>query len=638
MTILVDLTEDELELYEAVTNYTRLGFASSRRENNNAVGFLMTTFQKLLASSTFALARSLERRVAKLDGQLEEEDDGFDADELEEQRAPAGWFAALGRRALEEELESLRGLVSLAKAARVDSKAKAFATALEQIFTKDESERVLVFTQSRDTQEYLGRLIGERWPVGLFYGNMKDIEKESVVRRFQQGTVKVMISTEAGGEGRNFQFAHVLFNYDLPWNPMKVEQRIGRVDRIGQTRDILIYNLACRGTIEERVIEVLDRRIQLFEQTVGGLDPILGNVEDSIKDIVFGEPADQDAAFERLGIELEHKVERSRERERQIADLIMDARSFGREYVREILGTEPEISRKDLRVITLRLLARYRTFIEKIDETATRITYHTPFFESFGEHLFDVRGRGRTYEVTFSPERARQDESLEFLAFGHPVVDALINRALEPGAPGSATRWHLSLPATAPCSGFLFLYEVSFRGFVTQRELFPVFIDISGASRPELASKLLEECRAMDAEATEPTGTFDGARPPKAAADAVVLDRITERMQELEAENAAVHAKETEKLESFYSHREAVALEKVERTERILQGIEVLPEEDERRRILPALRANVRDAQERQGRVQKDRANRLEDLQRRSRVQPQYSLLSAAAVELTGDV
>jgi len=528
-TILVDLTRDEQELYDAVTRYTRLGFASSRLDNDNAVGFLMTTFQKLLASSTFALACSLRRRVGKLEGKLQAEDEGFDADELEDQKAPGGWLSALGKRALKEELQSLQHLIGLAERASVDSKAAAFVAALEQILARDPDERVLVFTQSRDTQEYLRRLIGERWSVGLFYGNLKDIEKDLVVHSFQRGTVKVLISTEAGGEGRNFQFAHIVFNYDLPWNPMKVEQRIGRVDRIGQTRDILVYNLACRKTIEERVIDVLERRIRLFEQTVGGLDPILGHLEDSIRDIVFGEPAARDAALERLGIELEQKIERARERERQLADLIMDARSFSREYVREVLGREPEISRQDLRVIVLQLLGRYRTFIQKIDETTTRIVYHGPFFKTFGENLIDVRGRGNSYEVTFNPDRARLDELLEFFAFGHPVVDAVVNKALEPGAPGSATCWRVV--GAKACAGFLFLYEISFVGFRTMRELFPVFIDDSGASQPEIASELLVRCRRMEGESETPATAFPAVGEAKAVADRVVLDHVDARTQ-----------------------------------------------------------------------------------------------------------
>src|SRR5690606_35686176 len=119
-----------------------------------------------------------------------------------------------------------------------------------------------------------------------FNGKMDLEEKERAVRKFR-GPAQVMVTTEAGGEGRNFQFAHIMVNYDLPWNPMVVEQRIGRLDRIGQKKEVVIYNLACEGTVEDRVLEVLDKRINLFEESVGSLDPILGEVEHDIEQLVM---------------------------------------------------------------------------------------------------------------------------------------------------------------------------------------------------------------------------------------------------------------------------------------------------------------------------------------------------------------
>ena len=115
------------------------------------------------------------------------------------------------------------------------------------------------------------------WTVHLFHGQLKPAAKDAAVEAFRDGQDHgILLSTEAGGEGRNFQFCHLLVNYDLPWNPMRVEQRIGRVDRIGQDHVVQVFNFWVKGTIEERVLDVLERRINVFEQTVGGLDPILG--------------------------------------------------------------------------------------------------------------------------------------------------------------------------------------------------------------------------------------------------------------------------------------------------------------------------------------------------------------------------
>ena len=150
-----------------------------------------------------------------------------------------------------------------------------------------------------------------------------------------------MVTTEAGGEGRNFQFAHVMVNYDLPWNPMVVEQRIGRLDRIGQKKDVFIYNLACAGTVEERVLHVLDERIGLFEESVGSLDPILGQVEKDLERLIMEHTSTADQAFEEYGENLEAKVKEAREKERLLADFILDRASLRRDEAQRLLGDQP---------------------------------------------------------------------------------------------------------------------------------------------------------------------------------------------------------------------------------------------------------------------------------------------------------
>src|SRR5207244_4287051 len=140
-------------------------------------------------------------------------------------------------------------------------------------------DKAIVFTQFRATQEEITR---ELKSAGLesqvFHGEQTWQEKEEALERFR-GPVPFLISTETGGEGRNLQFAHVVVNYDLPWNPMRVEQRIGRVHRLGQTSDVSIFNLVARDTIESYVLEILEKKIRLFELVVGEVEEILGHWE-----------------------------------------------------------------------------------------------------------------------------------------------------------------------------------------------------------------------------------------------------------------------------------------------------------------------------------------------------------------------
>jgi SNF2 family DNA or RNA helicase len=127
-------------------------------------------------------------------------------------------------------------------------------------------DKLLVFTRFRATQEHLARGLrkaGES--VTLYHGAVRRAEKDTVVGAFE-GPARILLSTEAGGEGRNLQFAHGIVNYDLPWNPMRIEQRIGRLSRVGQTRDVHVFNLVAAGTIEETLLEVLDAKINTPER------------------------------------------------------------------------------------------------------------------------------------------------------------------------------------------------------------------------------------------------------------------------------------------------------------------------------------------------------------------------------------
>jgi SNF2 family DNA or RNA helicase len=140
--------------------------------------------------------------------------------------------------------------------------------------------KTLIFTRFRGTLNAVSRGLEVAGIAhSVFHGGMSGADKDQAVQRLRDD-VSVMVATEVGGEGRNLQFANVLVNYDLPWNPMKIEQRIGRIHRIGQTRDVHVYSLCAEGTAEDRILDVLDRRIHLFELVIGEVDMILGRSRD----------------------------------------------------------------------------------------------------------------------------------------------------------------------------------------------------------------------------------------------------------------------------------------------------------------------------------------------------------------------
>jgi SNF2 family DNA or RNA helicase len=148
----------------------------------------------------------------------------------------------------------------------------------------------LIFTEYRETLETIVRQL-TTWgiPSVGFHGGLDIRQKEAVITAFRGGSplgadngalgVRVMVSTESGAEGRNLQFCHQLVNFDLPWNPMRVEQRIGRLHRLGQVNDVTIFNLSCNETIEAHIIDLLARKIRMFELVIGELDLILGSID-----------------------------------------------------------------------------------------------------------------------------------------------------------------------------------------------------------------------------------------------------------------------------------------------------------------------------------------------------------------------
>ncbi len=168
-------------------------------------------------------------------------------------------------------------------------------------------ERVIVFTEFRATQQFLAeRLSGMGIPVLPFHGDQAAWERDRAIRRFASEPRGVFLSTESGGQGLNLQFCHHVINYDLPWNPMRVEQRIGRVHRLGQKSDVFIYNLYAEQTVEEYLLRLLDDKINLFRQVIGELDVILRrlekggrrSLESHIAEILWNSGDERDLAFQ----------------------------------------------------------------------------------------------------------------------------------------------------------------------------------------------------------------------------------------------------------------------------------------------------------------------------------------------------
>ena len=328
-------TEEEQALYDKVSGYLRRPDAAALDPGRRTL--LTLVYRKLLASSSFAiaptlraLAATLRRRLAArsaasgAEGAAAAEDLAAFAEEAE------AWEDVPGqppvRSALEAEARELEGYAAEAEAIRVNAKGEALVRALGRVFgvarAQGWPEKAVVFTESRRTQDYLARLLADHGFAGrlsLLSGEAGTPEqRQALVAEFRSRT-QVLLSTEAGAEGLNLHFCNLVVNYDLPWNPQRIEQRIGRCHRYGQERDVLVLNfLNRRNAADARLYEILAAKLNLFDGVFGASDEILGALESGLDferrvlDVYQScrSTSEIEAAFASLQGDLESRIDR----------------------------------------------------------------------------------------------------------------------------------------------------------------------------------------------------------------------------------------------------------------------------------------------------------------------------------------
>jgi superfamily II DNA or RNA helicase len=332
--------KEQRALYDAVTEYVRDGYNRALREKNTAIGFLMVLMQRLVTSSTAAIRKSLERRLEVLklsSGQLTlfAEDVGEDWVQLDGQEQMESLLNSRlkGFKNERAEVELLLSAARRCEARAPDVKAEALLSWIRKLQREenDPSLKVLVFTEFIPTQTMLVEFLEQRgYSVAYLNGSLSMDERKSVQQDFANDA-QILVSTEAGGEGLNLQFCHVVVNYDLPWNPMKLEQRIGRVDRIGQEHVVRALNFALDDTVELRVREVLEEKLQRILEEYG---------VDKLSDVLDSEEGDVD--FEQLYVGAVLSPEDAEERAEELAEAIRGRASSAREGA-SVLGATEEL-------------------------------------------------------------------------------------------------------------------------------------------------------------------------------------------------------------------------------------------------------------------------------------------------------
>jgi superfamily II DNA or RNA helicase len=404
---------EESELYERIEEYIS-HFYKKYEAERKGLGFIMTVYRRRLTSSFFAIAKSLERRLRFLRGDPEAspfggltdediEEDDLDADVADD-------MAQVDQSLYREEIAYVEDFLSMIHPNSVDSKVEQLLQDLAELFQRRET--VIVFTLYTDTMDYLRDKLravyggavacysgrgGEVWDGS----GWKLVTRDSIKKDFKEEKVKILLGTDALSEGLNLQTCGMMVNYDMPWNPMRVEQRIGRIDRIGQRYDeVWIRNYFYEHTVESDIYRALEGRISWFETVVGDLQPILAKVARAIKTAAMETGA---ARQQLLAFEIE-AIKRDID-QKQINVLNLD--EYLAKEVEQRKEEPPPVTQADIERLLVRsartkdLLQPHRTIAGAYqlwnDGTAIPITFNPRLFDehpsglrllSYDENLF----------------------------------------------------------------------------------------------------------------------------------------------------------------------------------------------------------------------------------------------------------
>lgn len=529
----VRYTPEEVGLYDAVTEYVVEGFnlAKSQGKEGRAIGFVMVLFQKRMVSSLQAIRLSLRRRLSALKEQLsnlsettvattlsaeeqrnlkdyEEDPDSLDDRErLDLERKLETFVPKLDKKLIEKEIVHLQALTELADTVQVDSKKDRLLAFLKGIINKDPGEKVLVFTEYRDTLEYLEREVSQSelfkkngWKTCRIHGGMDQDEREEAQRMLDQPDTKVMVATDAAGEGINLHWScHIMVNYELPWNPNRIEQRIGRLHRYGQKREVKVYNLFVTNTREDQILErLLEKLVQIGRDMPGDVYDVLGALLDEVNltELVMTALAEREAPEVTAERAARAAEERVRMLNRVDKELFQDIRRYDHERafrlldkVKETSATSQDIARLAetfLRSHGARILKTKRAGVIQVRDIPQAIRQE---------------GVLPTYErVTFDRDVARQyrPDEVQLVAFGHPLFDSIVNYCTQAGSGfnGVATAKVVPDGTREAEPGVLLNFRLRCtdgRGTVAHEELYSVYVSQSGvvdATLPSLLPRL----------------------------------------------------------------------------------------------------------------------------------------------------
>jgi len=497
VSIPISYNDQERALYEAVTAYVQEYYNLAKAQNNRAVGFAMVLLQKRMVSSIAAIRSSLRNRLTNLVKgavPLSKEEEARLRDYFEDPDSLDDWERERLERRLEvlslsttpegvrKEIQVLQSLVNLSDEIEIDSKGEALVRFVKGILEKDPKEKILIFTEYRDTLNYIVGILREQgYDPLMIHGEMGMEARREAERLFRSPAFNLMVATDAAGEGINLQFCHIMINYDLPWNPNRIDQRIGRLHRYGQKRDVKVHNLFVTDTREGQILSRLMQKVAIIEKELGGkISEIVGFVLEGVdlQDLIMRAIA-ENRPVEATAQDIERAIrERKKAYETIEKTFLMDLRKFDLEETLKVIEKSRERSASEAEVE--RFVRSFVTLLGgKIEPTRKRLVYRLiPPKEILREDI-----KPRYDAVTFSKEVAKnRGEEVEFLAFGHPLLEAIIEYCRDKNYRfGGRTTVKYSNKFAQP--GILFNFLLAFddaTGKTVSEDILPIFVGVDG--------------------------------------------------------------------------------------------------------------------------------------------------------------
>ncbi|UPM45337.1 helicase-related protein [Halocatena salina] len=563
----VTMTHDERHFYSAVTEYVKTVYNRSETLNEPAVGFAMALMQKRLVSSVGAIHATLRRRLNELletetatdelSPQAEAYLDGEDLDEDTKQDVEdeiAGLTITSDDDELQEEIETLHDLVSLAENLPVDSKAQKVRRFITELLEEQPGEKLLLFTEYRDTLDYLLEFVqDEPWAdeILVIHGDIDTEERARIEEEFNHGQSRLLFATDAASEGIDLQHScHIMANYELPWNPNRLEQRIGRIHRYGQDKEVKVWNFLFDDTRESEIFELLQNKVEEIRSKLGNTADVLGMLDDVDVDSLIMESIQSDEPPGVTTEELEDLIdERQRTLEEWYERSLVDTSTFDAESRRQIQAVVDDSedvygSAGDIREF-------FEQAVEAFDGT----------FEKRGTNLYQAElpeglrppGIDASFgPFTFDRHFAMEHEDITYLAPDTDVLQRLMVRVLEDerGQVGLKLLPFINTP------GITYNYGVVFEdgtGEIIREEMIPVFVDVEQEdAQQSLGERVVEgETIAAKPDVDQLQTVLDADDDLRAIADRYVSARVNEIKADLSAKRCKETAHELENIEEY---------------------------------------------------------------------------------------